>query len=174
MVGRLMGAVMAGPALLPHVAGRPLRRVMVERLIDSGTWCSGVELAAGLSASPVAIEDALADLVIEGQAEFRQAEGYRLAGGVQARRAAWLLRNRKNTQGGRLRRAAFGTELGGNYRVGVAEMRNGVDCGPDGLGLVMYELVMPMPPEGPDQVAHHMSQVQAVVDFINNDGGANG
>lgn len=131
-----------------------LKTHMLERLIDAGSWVMRHELVAGLSNSPPAIEDALADLVIEGQAEFRQAGGYRLAGGALARRAAYLLRTERRA------RAVFGQQQGSEYRVGVAEMRR--------LGarqertLVMYEVAMPMPPGGPKHLEQHMRQVWGV------------
>jgi hypothetical protein len=136
-----------------------LKTQMLERLIDAGSWLMRHELVVGLSSSsPLAIEDALADLVIEGKAEFRQAGGYRLAGGALARRAAYLLRTERKG------RAVFGQQDGANYRVGVAEMRQ--------LGarlektLVMYEVAMPMPPSGPKHLEQHMRQVWGVVGLV--------
>lgn len=128
--------------------GRPLRVVMLERLVDSGTWMSRDELASNASSSPPAIDDALADLVVEGKAEFRQAVGYRLAGTELARAAAKKLR----AEG--LVRSVCGRQVKDEYRVGVAEQR-------DGLGLVMYELAMPMP----DSLDGHLRQVNAVIEF---------
>lgn len=131
-----------------------LKTQMLERLIDCGTWMMRRDLVEGLSRSPLAIEDALADLVIEGRAEFRQQGGYRLAGGALARRAAYMLRKERTC------RAVFGQQVGSEYRFGVAEMRQ--------LGarlektLVMYELAMPMPPSGPKHLEEHMRQVMAV------------
>lgn len=131
-----------------------LKNQMLERLIDCGSWMMRRELVAGLSSSPPAIEDALADLVIEGKAEFRQQGGYRLAGGALERRAAYLLRQE------RTHRAVYGQQVGTDYRVGVAELR----C----LGerqertLVMYEVAMPMPPSGPKHLEQHMRQVWGV------------
>lgn len=132
-----------------------LKTRMLERLIDSGTWMVRRDLVAGLSSSPPAIEDALADLVIEGKAEFRQQGGYRLAGGALERRAAYLLRSERSC------RAVFGQQGGADYRVGVAEMRQ---LGPRlEKTLVMYEVAMPMPPDGPKHLDLHQRQVWGVV-----------
>lgn len=144
--------------LLPQ-CGRPLRRVMLERLVIEGTWVSGAELADGLSSSPLAIEDALADLVIEGQAEFRQHVGYRLKGTVTTRRAAKLMRTECR------RRGVFAHQVGDEFRVGVAEMLWLGQPGRDELDLVMYELVMAMPAPGPKNLAEHVAQVDAVLKF---------
>lgn len=131
-----------------------LKTQMLERLMDCGTWLSRADLVQGLSTSPVAIEDALADLVLERRAEFRQAVGYRLAGTVLTRAAARVMRVN------RARRGAFGKQVQQEYRVGVAEQRAG-------LGVVMYELAMPMPASGPQFLDQHMAQVNAVIEFTN-------
>lgn len=143
------------------VCARPLRRVVLERLADAGTWVDAQALVAGCSSSPLGIEYTLADLVIEGKAEFRQAVGYRLAGTPQSRRAAQMLRREK------VARAVFAREVRSagahEYRVGVAQVSAAAGAE---LGLVMYELALPMPPEGPEHLAAHARQVQAVLDFV--------
>lgn len=149
-----MGAVVT-PVLLPQ-CGRPLRTVMLERLMDAGTWLHRDELSEGLSSSPPAIEDALADLVIDGQAEFRQNVGYRLAGTVLVRRAVKLMRTQKS------RRGVASQEFNGHYRVGVAEMH--------GMDLVVYELTMPMPEAGEGYLAQHGRQIAAVFDLATREG----
>jgi hypothetical protein len=133
-----------------------LKTQMLERLIDAGSWMRRADLVAGLSSSPLAQEDALADLVIEGKAAY-SSQGYQLAGGVMAKRAAWLLR-RKNTA-----RAVYGEEVKGEYRVGVAEMRQ--MGARNELSLVIYELAMPMPAPGPDALEKHLRQVRGVMDL---------
>lgn len=134
----------------------PLRRRLLGRLVQRGTWVEREELVAGLSSSVPALEDALADLVLEGLAEFRQAVGYRLAGTELAREAARLLvRNR-------VQRGVAGRQVGHEYRVGVAERRGST-------GLVMFELAMPMPEPGPDALAGHLKQVDAVLAFAGSD-----
>jgi len=131
---------------------RPLKAAMLERLARSGSWVAGPELAAGLSSSQMAIEDALADLVVEQLAEYKAAVGYRLKGTALCRQALRLLK----TEGGA--RAVCARPLGAEYRVGVAEALAD-------LGLVMYELALPLPPEGPDHLQQHMRQAEAIMKF---------
>lgn len=134
-----------------------LKTRILDRLIDGGDWMNRAALAAGLSSSPVAQDEALADLVIEGRAEYLKGKGYRLAGGVLQRRAAQLLRRK------RLCRAVLGHQEADQYVLGVAEMRQ--VCPGAELSLVMYEMVLPMPAPGPQHLEQHMRQMQAVVDF---------
>lgn len=136
-----------------------LKTQMLHRLVDSGDWMSRLELVADLSSSPPAIEDALSDLVIEGKAEYRSGAGfgYRLAGGVMARRAAWLLRRRRNA------RAVYGERVQDNYQVGVAEMRRLE--GQQELTLVMYEVSVPLPPDDLEHLDECMQRINAVRDF---------
>lgn len=63
------------PHLVPAV--RPLKTVMLERLVASGAWMTRQDLAQGASCSPWAIDDALADLVLEHKAVYRAGVGYR-------------------------------------------------------------------------------------------------
>lgn len=133
-------------------SGRPLKTVMLERLMDGGTWIGREALAKGASTSVHAIDDALADLVLEGKAEWRQGSGYRLAGTELCRTAMKQLR----AEG--LSRSILGRQVKAEYRVGVAAR-----C--DILNLVMYELALPMPPDGPDHLAQHMRQAEAILKF---------
>ena len=96
-----------------------LKTQMLERLIDAGDWLTRSALARDLSSSPPAIEDALADLVIEAKAEFSAKTGYRLAGSAVARRAAQLMRKR----GLRRQVVAEPDNKQGGYRIGVSELR---------------------------------------------------
>jgi len=141
-MGRLVGGQCA----------RSLKTVMHERLMDSGSWLSRDALASNASTSPPAIDDALADLVMEGKAEFRQAVGYRLVGSELVRAAVKKLR----AEG--LSRQVLGRQVKAEYRVGVAERH-------DVLGLVMYELALPMPPDGPDHLNQHKRQMDALLEF---------
>ena len=134
-----------------------LKTQMLGRLIDSGTWLDRAALVAGLSSSPLAQEDALADLVIEGKAVYRQAVGYRLAGSAVQRRAAFLLRQSRTAK------AVFARQEKDEYRIGVAQMCQ-LQAGAE-LSLVMYEMSMPIPANGPDYLAQHTRQVQGVIDF---------
>jgi hypothetical protein len=134
-----------------------LKTQMLERLLDCGTWVMRHDLVEGLSNSPPAIEDALADLVIEGFAEYRQAAGYRLAGSALARRAARMLRRSRTA------RAVCGKQVGNVYQVGVAEMRQlGASAA---LSLVMFDMSLPMPPDGPEHLEQHMQQINGVMAF---------
>ena len=134
---------------------RPLKDVMLERLMDCGTWMSREALAKGASTSAPAIDDTLADLVLERRAEYRQAVGYRLAGTELTRAALKKLR----AEG--LARSVLGCQVKDEYRVGVAERH-------DIFNLVMYELALPMPPAGPDYLSQHMAQLNAVIEFTRN------
>ena len=135
----------------------PLRSKVLNVLVDSGTWVSRGELDMLTTCGP-ALDDALADLVVEKLAEHRPNIGYRLATTEPARRAAQLQRR----TGKRL--AAVGVPGKDFYSVGVAETR------PD-LGLLLYELAIPNPDPGPGALQRHLEQVQGVIDFINARGG---
>lgn len=134
---------------------RPLKPVMLERLTDAGTWLSREELVADLSNCMPAIEDALADLVLEGHADYREGSGYRLAGTFLARQAAKQLRA-KGT-----RYAVRAAQHGQHFRVGVAEVM-------PRLGLVMYELSMPLPDAGPEALDKQLAITNALVQHMNN------
>lgn len=139
---------------------RVLKDQMLERLMTASGWLTPVAMAAGLSTSRMAIEDALADLVVEQSADYKPAAGYRLKGTVLCRQALRLLK----THGGT--RAVRGHPAEGVYRLGVAEARAD-------LGLVMYELALPLPPDGPDHLRLHLLQVDAILKFTK-EGEANG
>lgn len=130
----------------------PLMRRMLKRLVLAGAWVEREALVQGLSSCEPAIEDALADLVLEGHAEYREAVGYRLAGAPMAREAARMLVRDK------VQRAVTGRQVGDRYQVGVAERRGQ-------LGVVMYELALPLPEPGPDSLEAHLKQVDAVLAF---------
>lgn len=142
----------------PHLVGgactRPLRSQFLNRLIAAGTWVKRETLVDGSSSIPAVIEDALADLVVEGKAEYRADMGYRLAGSAQARRAAQLLRQSKT------KRAVFGEPVGNEYRVGVAELVQR-----EGLALVMYDMTLPMPEPGPDSLPQQQRMTDALLEF---------
>lgn len=142
----------------PHLVGghctRPLRSQFLNRLIAAGTWVNRERLVDGCSSMPAVIEDTLADLVVEGKAEYRSDMGYRLAGSAQARRAAQLLRQSKT------KRAVFGEPVGKEYRVGVAELVQR-----EGLDLVMYDMTLPMPEPGPDSLAQQKRMADEILEF---------
>lgn len=135
---------------------RTLKQLMHERLMDASTWLTGAALAEGLSSNVIAVEDALADLVIEDLAQFKEAVGYRLSASTLCRAALREMR-RKN-----LKRAVFARPFNDAYRVGVAEYQ-------PAHGVVLYEIEMPMPPAGPQALEQHLKQVDAVLKFTERD-----
>jgi hypothetical protein len=135
-----------------------LRTALVNALIDAGTWMGRDELQAGQSCSVIALDDALADLVMEEQVDFRANVGYRLAGTNVCRRAAQLMRREGK------KAAVVGAPHKDGYRVGVAEHRAAV-------GLVMYELALPAPAPDEDALQVHLEQVGGVIEFVNSRGG---
>lgn len=64
----------------------PLRRRVIDTLAAAGTWVPRLDLD-GLTQCRPALDDTLADLVIDGVAEHRQHSGYRLVGDPLARAA---------------------------------------------------------------------------------------
>jgi hypothetical protein len=134
-----------------------LKTQMLHRLIDANNWVSRADLAAGLSSSPLAQDDALSDLVIDGKAEYRNGM-YRLAGSPEVRRAAQLLR--KDGLG----RQVVSRRVKDEFRVGVAEMRK-VGAAQE-LSLVMYEMELPMPEPHPDRMDEHFCRLQKLTDFF--------
>lgn len=137
-------------------AARTLKGVMLARLQESGGWMSREALAKGRSSSVAAIDEALADLVLEGQAQWGQGRGYRLAGTDLSRAAMKELRAKG------LHRAVCARQVKDEYRVGVAEEQF---SGGVALGVVMFEMAMPMPRPGPLYVEQHLAQVQRIVEF---------
>jgi hypothetical protein len=111
---------------------RVLKDQMARRLMVATRWVTGGELAEGLSTSPVAIDDALGDLVVDGVAQYRVNVGYRLNASELCREATRLLMR------GRLARQVVGGPFGDVFRLGVAEHRQGT-------GVVTYELELPLP-----------------------------
>lgn len=125
----------------------------MDALIEGGTWMTRDELQVVADCSRVAVDDALADLVAEQKVTWRENVGYRLAGTVVCRRAAQLMRAKGK------KAAVVGVQHKGQYLVGVAETRAE-------LGLVMYELSMPMPEPGPEALTQHLEQVGGVMKFF--------
>ena len=131
---------------------RTLKDQMLARLMTATGWLQGSELAQGLSGNRLAIEDALADLVLEKTADYKAQVGYRLAGTALCRQALRALKKRGGHQ--HVQSQVFE----GVCRVGVAEQR-------EGLGTVMYELEMPLPPAGPDFMAQYQRQINGLLQF---------
>ncbi len=132
---------------------------LLDALIVAGTWMSRDELATVRECSEVALEDALADLVVAGRADWRENVGYRLAGTAMCRRAAQLQRRERK------RLAVVGVSHKDGYRLGFAEER-------DGLGLVMYEMALPLANPEEDAIGLRMRQLGAVMEFVNERGGS--
>lgn len=134
---------------------------LVDALIDSGTWMSGAELRSAFKdRSQVAVDDALADLVVDGRVDYRENVGYRFSGTAICRRAAQLMRRE------RMKAAVIGVPTQDGYHVGVAETRAG-------LGMVMYELAMPMAAPDQDALELRLQQVGGVMQFLDSRGGRN-
>jgi hypothetical protein len=138
---------------------KPLTAHLLDALIEAGTWMSRDELGTVRECSQVALDDALADLVVAGQATHRQSVGYRLAATPPCRLAA----QKRVRDGTRL--AVVGVPRKDGYRLGVAEER--VD-----IGLVLYELALPLPGPDEDAVALQLRMADAVIDFVDERGGS--
>jgi hypothetical protein len=138
---------------------KPLTAYLVDALIDAGTWVSRDELAAVRECSEVALDDALSDLVVAGRATWHRSMGYRLAATAPCRLAA------QKRARDRTRIAVVGVPLKDGYHLGVAEER--VD-----IGLVMYELALPLPGPDEDPVQAQLRMADAVIDFMNERGGS--
>lgn len=140
-----MSAVLDTPA--HH---RPLKTRMLNRLLGAEGWTQRDDLAAGLSTCPMAIDDALADLVTDDSAEYKPGVGWRLKGTVLCRQAMRTLKRE------RVQRAVKAQYFDKVVRIGVAEL-----CA--GFGLVMYELELPA--IDIDAGPKYMSQVNAILKF---------
>lgn len=115
----------------------PLRTKVLRLLLTRGGWVQRVALNPLTTCQP-ALEDVLADLVIEGHAEFRRHVGYRLLGGPQVREA----RVRLMTDPTLLRAVAAAevqTDAGQQMVMGVAERRPEL-----GGAVVTYQMELPV------------------------------
>ena len=128
---------------------RPLKTRMLDRLVAANGWVVPQVLVEGLSTSPVAIEDALADLVVEQLAEFMPAAGYRFKATYLCRQAARQLVQSDD------RRVVLARPDGNTFRVGVAQRM--------ASGLMVYELEMPLPPAGAQHLPQHQQQVDLIL-----------
>lgn len=115
----------------------PLRNKVLRVLLTQGTW---VERAAfnTLTTCQPALDDVLADLVIEGHAEFKRHVGYRLLGGPQVREARLQLMT-DPTLVRAVAAAEVPREAGAQLVMGVAERRPEL-----GGGVVTYQLELPV------------------------------
>lgn len=115
----------------------PLRTKVLRLLLTKGTWVERTALNPLTTCQP-ALEDVLADLVIEGHAEFKRYAGYRLLGGPQVREARVQLM----TDPSLLRAVAAAevqTEAGQQLVMGVAERRPEL-----GGAVVTYQMELPV------------------------------
>lgn len=127
-----------------------LYTALLDRLVAAGTWVDRGELVDGLACSTVAADDALADLVVDGKAHWREGSGYRLVGTVLARKAA------QNLLAGGHRRNVQARPVGDALHVGVAQRV-------EGIGLVLYELAVPMPQTN---TTKYLQQMQGITNLL--------
>lgn len=140
-----------------------LRSQALQVLAEASTWVDRPALAHLTTCVP-ALDDVLADLVVEGRVEHQRFVGYRLA--VSALARASLLKLKQDPQ---LLRAvsAKTVEKQGRSQVlmGVAQRCPGLDG-----ALVTYDLALPVC-ETPDAA---LAQAQAWLNFCSNGGLLNG
>lgn len=146
----------------PYAVGRPLRARVLEALAAAGTWVARAELDALTQCAP-ALEDVLADLVLELRVEYQRFVGYRLAISPLVRLALQELQQESG-----LRRAlkAKTTEKNGRsqVRIGVAERRADL-----GGAVLTYDMALPVC----DTPEAALAQAQALLDFCSKGGMAN-
>lgn len=141
------------------MSGGALRAGVLDALASAGTWVAREALDALTTCTP-ALDDVLADLVVEGRAEHQRFVGYRLLVSPLARQALQKLQHEPL-----LKRAvqASTQEKNGRslVRVGVAERR--ADFGGQ---VVTYDMELPVC-ESPKAA---LAQAQAWVHFLANGG----
>ena len=140
-----------------------LRSQVLQVLAEAGTWVDRPALAHLTTCVP-ALDDALADLVVEGRVEHQRFVGYRLA--VSALARASLLKLQQEPQ---LRRAVSAKTV---EKQGRSQMLMGVAqrCPDLGGALVTYDLALPEC----TTPAAALEQVQAWLGFCANGGLLNG
>lgn len=135
---------------MSHGLTRTVRQRVFGLLVDAGKWVKRTDLAKA-SGVKAAVEDALADLVLEDKVEYSPAMGYRLSGGEQVREAARALRasHRKGSDCAPVNRAVSLSAPNdqGERVMGVAELRA---LSPEVVGgvtleMVTYRMVLPGP-----------------------------
>jgi hypothetical protein len=109
---------------------------ILDTLAEAGTWRGRGELREAHSCSEVALDDALADLVMDSRISYRENVGYRLAGTTLARRALQIASRERRTNQNRRRFMTRNFFHERAMRIGFAEVRevNGEEQ------LVGYEL----------------------------------
>ena len=137
------------------MSATPLRTKVLRLLLTQGTWVDRTALNHLTTCQP-ALDDVLADLVIEGHAEFRRHVGYRLLGGPQVREARVQLM----TDPTLLRAVAAAevqTDAGQQLVMGVAERRPEL-----GGAVVTYQMELPVC-GSPSEL---LAQAQALAGFF--------
>ncbi len=122
------------------MTARPLRSLVVDALLVQGPWVQRAALN-GLTTCQPALDDVLADLVIDGHAEFKRHVGYRLCGGPLVRAARLQLRANPSLVRA-VASAEMQTDNGPQIVVGVAERRAGLGGGLNGE-VVTYQMALP-------------------------------
>lgn len=145
------------------MSSAPLRSAVLDVLARAGTWVPRTDLDRLTTCAP-ALDDVLADLVVEGLAEFQQFVGYRLAISPLARQA--LQKLKLQPQDTRSVQAQTIEKNGrSQVRLGVAERR--ADLGGQ---VVTYDMTLPVC----DTPAAALAQAQAWLKFCTNGGLING
>ena len=137
------------------MSATPLRTKVLRLLLTQGTWVDRTALNHLTTCQP-ALDDVLADLVIDGHAEFKKFAGYRLCGGPQVRAARVQLMTDPA-----LVRAVSAveqqTDAGPQLVMGVAERRPEL-----GGAVVTYQMELPVC-GSPSEL---LAQAQALAGFL--------
>ncbi|MGE0350924.1 hypothetical protein [Hydrogenophaga sp.] len=128
-------------------------KAALRQLMAAGTWVPREDLA-GCAQSPVALEDALADLVMLGQADYQQGAGYRIKQPAVVRQAAKALLAQPD-----LRERVDLRQVPGGVHLGMARR-----TGPGELDVLMFGMVVPAPDGATDgECLSHAAALQATV-----------
>ncbi len=131
----------------------PAYKAALRQLIAAGTWVAREDLA-GCAGSPVALEDALADLVMLGQAEYQRGAGYRIAQPAVVRQAAKVLLEQPH-----LRERVDMVQVAGGVHMGIAKR-----TGPGDLDVLMFGMVVAAPAGATDaECLEHAAALQGAV-----------
>lgn len=131
----------------------PAYRAALRQLIAAGTWVAREDLL-GCAQSPVALEDALADLVMLGQADYQQGAGYRIKQPAVVRQAAKALLERPDLQ-----QRVDMLQVPGGVHFGIARR-----TGPGPADMVMFGMVVAAPDGATDgECLDHAAALQAAV-----------
>lgn len=140
---------------MSSTSATPLRTKVLRVLLTQGTWVDRTVLNPLTTCQP-ALDDVLADLVIDGHAEFKKFAGYRLCGGPQVRAARVQLMTDPA-----LVRAVSAveqqTDAGPQLVMGVAERRPEL-----GGAVVTYQVALPVC-GSPSEL---LGQAQALAGFL--------